>query len=107
MNKKLVLLLFFIGPLLVHADVVSPSTTCPIGMQIRMPDVRFGSVCAEGDVWLSRRGRGSFNTVGLFDGCLDASQMSTLYSCIMYAPSGETYSDETGDYNYNSACLMD
>lgn len=105
MNKKLVLLLFFIGPLSVYADVVSPNTTCTLGMTVHMPEVRFDSECSPGDIRLGRWGQQY--RAKLFDGCLDTEQMNTVYHCIMYAPAATAYSDETGDYSYDSACLME
>ena len=45
-----------------------------------------------------------YTSAGMADSCLISSPAG---SCIMYAPTGVTYTDDSGSYEFTSACPLE
>lgn len=84
----------FIVFLSVSAYAATPSTSCPSGyLAITQNSMNLTSgVCSSG-----------YTSVGTVTSCLVASPDGV---CMMYVPSGITYSDDTGTYEYTDICPL-
>ncbi|MBP3316549.1 MAG: hypothetical protein J6L70_03040 [Alphaproteobacteria bacterium] len=88
--KRIIILLACV-PLLAHA--AAPSTTCPSGyVTINSPNITIATTCPSGYI-----------SIGTAESCLVESPSG---NCIMYAPAGVDYTDDTGTYEFTDACPM-
>ncbi|MBP3316197.1 MAG: hypothetical protein J6L70_01175 [Alphaproteobacteria bacterium] len=88
--KRIIFFLMCV-PILAHA--AAPSVSCPSGyIAIDMPDIIIATSCPSGYV-----------SVGTAESCLVSNPAGT---CIMYAPVGMSYTDDTGTYEFTDACPM-
>ena len=79
----------------VGAIAAVPSTSCPSGYVVveeEYMDIADGS-CPAG-----------YTSVGTADTCLVSSPSGT---CIMYAPTGVSYTDASGTYEFEQACPLE
>lgn len=91
--KRIFILFFAITPCASFA--AAPSTSCPSGyvtIEEEYMDIADGS-CPSG-----------YTSAGTADSCLISSPAG---SCIMYAPTNTTYTDNTGSYEFTSACPLE
>lgn len=87
-----VIAIFMFCPAILHAD--APATTCPAGYKtIYQEYTIIGTSCPSGYV-----------NAGSATSCLISNPGG---QCIMYAPAGVTYTDDTGSYEYTSACPLE
>ncbi|MBR2392933.1 MAG: hypothetical protein IKB05_00375 [Alphaproteobacteria bacterium] len=71
-----------------------PSTDCPAGyIAIDRPYITLATSCPSGTI-----------AIGTAESCLVSSPSG---DCIMYAPAGESYTDDTGIYEFTDACAME
>ena len=92
MKKAYILFLLFICG---HAMADAPSTSCPSGY-VAITETYMtiaDSSCPSG-----------YTSAGTADSCLVSSPSG---SCMMYAPAGVDYTDETGTYQFTSACPLE
>ena len=91
--KRIVVLVLAIVP--VGAIAAAPSTSCPSGYTAVVEDSMTiaSSSCPSG-----------YTSVGTATSCLASNPGG---SCIMYAPAGVSYTDNTGTYEYTEACAME
>lgn len=88
---KRIIFLFCLVPL--SAIAAAPSTSCPSGyVAINSPYITIATSCPSGTV-----------SVGTAESCLVSSSAG---SCIMYAPAGVSYTDDSGTYEYTDVCPM-
>ena len=88
---KRVLFLFCLVPL--SSIAAAPSTSCPSGyIAIKSPYITIATSCPSGTV-----------SVGNAASCLVSNPSG---NCIMYAPAGVSYTDDTGTYEFTDACPM-
>lgn len=88
--KRIILLLAGI-PMVLHA--ATPGTSCPSGyVAIDEEYLTIATECPSGTA-----------SVGTANSCLVSSPAG---SCIMYAPVGVSYTDDSGTYEYTEACVM-
>lgn len=89
--KKTVVLLFLATT---TANAAAPATSCPTGYISIVEDAMIitDSTCPTG-----------YTSAGTASSCLVTSPSG---SCIMYAPTGMTFTDSTGSYEFTSACPM-
>lgn len=85
--------LFLLIPSTVYA--AAPSTSCPTGyVAIEEEYMEIAdSACPTG-----------YTSAGTSDSCLISSPAG---SCIMYAPANTVYTDNTGTYEFTSACPLE
>ena len=85
--------LFLLIPSTVYA--AAPSTSCPAGYVAVVESYMeiADSTCPSG-----------YTSAGTADSCLISSPAG---SCIMYAPTGVTYTDSSGSYEFTSACPLE
>ena len=78
----------------VGAYATAPSTSCPSGY-IAIDDayVTIATSCPSGTT-----------AAGTAESCLVSSPAG---DCIMYAPAGVSYTDESGTYEFTDACAME
>lgn len=91
--KRIFILIMSIAP--IGAFAAAPSTSCPAGyvtVAEEYMEIADGS-CPAG-----------YTSVGTADTCLVSSPSG---SCIMYAPTGVTYTDDSGSYEFTSACPLE
>lgn len=91
--KRIMILILAIAPM--GAIAAAPSTSCPSGYATIEEEyliISDGS-CPSG-----------YTSVGTADSCLVASPSG---SCIMYVPTGVSYTDASGTYEYTSACPLE
>ena len=90
--KRIFILIMAIAP--IGAFAAAPSTTCPAGYVAVVESYMeiADSTCPIG-----------YTFVGTADSCLISSPAG---SCIMYAPTNTTYTDDTGSYEFTSACPL-
>lgn len=90
--KKIIIFMLLIMP--ICANAAEPSTSCPAGYISVNEDVMTiaDSACPSGYV-----------SAGTATSCL----VSSSGNCIMYAPTGITYTDDTGSYEFTSACPLE
>ncbi len=89
--KRIILLLAYI-PMVLHA--AAPITSCPSGyVAIDEEYLTIATSCPSGTI-----------SVGTAESCLVASPSG---SCIMYAPAGVSYTDDSGTYEFTDACPME
>ena len=90
--KRIFILIMAIAP--IGAFAAAPSTTCPAGyVAVEESYMEIAdSACPIG-----------YTFVGTANSCLISSPAG---SCIMYAPTNITYTDDTGSYEFTSACPL-
>ena len=91
--KRIFILIMSIAP--IGAFAAAPSTSCPTGyvtIEEEYLIISDGS-CPSG-----------YTSAGTADSCLISSPAG---SCIMYAPTGVTYTDDSGSYEFTSACPLE
>ena len=91
--KRIMILILAIAPM--GAIAAAPSTSCPSGYATIEEEyliISDGS-CPTG-----------YTSVGTADSCLVSNPSG---ACIMYAPTGVSYTDESGTYEYTSACPLE
>ncbi len=87
------LLIFLMALVSLPAMAATPSTSCPTGfIAIDVPNITIATTCPSG--WMS---------VGDAESCLVSNPAG---DCIMYAPAGVSYTDESGTYEFSDACAM-
>ena len=93
MNKFIFILFLLVLPISVFA--AAPSTSCPAGYVAVVESYMeiANSTCPSG-----------YTSAGTADSCLASSPAG---SCIMYAPTGVTYTDDSGSYEFTSACPLE
>ena len=93
MNKFIFILFLLVLPISVFA--ATPSTSCPAGYVAVVESYMeiADSTCPSG-----------YTSAGTADSCLVSSPAG---SCIMYAPTGVTYTDSSGSYEFTSACPLE
>ena len=91
--KRIFILIFVIAPCASFA--AEPSTSCPAGyVAVVEEDMEIAdSTCPAG-----------YTSAGTADTCLVSNPAG---SCIMYAPTGVTYTDSSGSYEFTSACPLE
>ncbi len=90
MNYKFILL---IGLLVSPGFAAAPSTSCPSGyIAIAAPNITIATSCPSGYV-----------SVGTAESCLVSNPSG---DCIMYAPVGMSYTDDSGTYEYTEPCAL-
>ena len=79
----------------IGAFAAAPSTSCPAGyVSVVEPYMEIAdSTCPSG-----------YASAGTADSCLISSPAG---SCIMYASTGVTYTDDSGSYEFTSACPLE
>ncbi|MBP3316511.1 MAG: hypothetical protein J6L70_02850 [Alphaproteobacteria bacterium] len=88
--KRIIFLLVCV-PIVAHA--AAPSVSCPSGyIAIDSPYITIATSCPSGTV-----------SVGTAESCLVSSPSG---DCIMYAPAGVSYTDDSGTYEFTDACPM-
>ncbi|MBQ7128137.1 MAG: hypothetical protein IJO18_04115 [Alphaproteobacteria bacterium] len=89
--KRLIFLLVG-APIVAYAT--APSTSCPAGyIAIDEPQITIATTCPSGTT-----------AIGTAESCLVSSPSG---DCIMYAPAGVSYTDESGTYEFTDACAME
>ena len=79
--------------LMCPAFATTPSTSCPSGyIAIDEEYLTIATSCPSGTV-----------SVGTAESCLVSSPSG---DCIMYAPAGVSYTDDSGTYEFTDACPM-
>ena len=93
MNKFIFILFLLVLP--ISAFAAAPSTSCPAGyVAVVEPYMEIAnSTCPSG-----------YTSAGTAYSCLVSSPAG---SCIMYAPTGVTYTDSSGSYEFTSACPLE
>ena len=93
MNKFIFILFLLVLP--ISAFAAAPSTSCPAGYVAVVESYMeiADSTCPSG-----------YTSAGTADSCLVSSPAG---SCIMYAPTGVTYTDSGGSYEFTSACPLE
>ena len=91
--KRIFILIMSIAP--IGAFAAAPSTSCPAGYVTVVEEYMeiANSTCPRG-----------YTSAGTADSCLISSPAG---SCIMYAPTNTTYTDNTGSYEFTSACPLE
>ena len=91
--KRIFILFFTITPCASFG--AAPSTSCPAGYVAVVESYMeiADSTCPSG-----------YTSAGTADSCLIPSPAG---SCIMYAPTGVTYTDSSGSYEFTSACPLE
>lgn len=75
-----------------NADAAAPTEQCPNNYTaIELSDIVLANADCPSD----------YVSIGAADSCLVSEPNGV---CIMYAPAGVTYTDETGSYEYSEAC---
>ncbi len=88
--KRTIFLLVCV-PLVAHA--AAPGTSCPLGYTlVDSPNITIATSCPSG-----------YTAVGDAESCLVSSPTG---DCIMYAPVGMSFSDDSGTYEYTEPCVM-
>ena len=90
--KRIFILIMAIVP--IGAFAAAPSTSCPAGYVAVVESYMeiADSACTTG-----------YTSTGTADSCLISSPAG---SCIMYAPANTAYTDNTGTYEFTSACPL-
>ena len=89
---KRMLILFVLVPL--SAIAAAPSTSCPAGyIAIDEEYLTIATSCPSGTT-----------AVGTAESCLVESPAG---DCIMYAPAGVSYTDNSGSYEFTEPCAME
>ncbi len=92
--KRIFVLIMAIAPCASFA--VAPSTSCPSGyvtIEEKYMTIAEAYNCPTG-----------YTSAGTADSCLVSSPSG---SCIMFAPTGVSYTDASGTYEYTSACPLE
>ena len=91
--KRIFILIMAIAP--IGAFAAAPSTSCPTGYVTVVEEYMeiADSTCPAG-----------YTSAGTAYSCLASSPAG---SCIMYAPTGISYTDASGTYEYTAACAME
>ena len=88
---KRIVFLFVCVPLATHAT--TPSVSCPSGyIAIDAPYITIATSCPSG-----------YTAVGDAASCLVSSPSG---DCIMYAPVGMSFTDNSGTYEYTEPCAL-
>ena len=90
--KRIFILIMSIAP--IGAFAAAPSTTCPAG---------YVAVVESYMEIADRACPSGYTSAGTANSCLLSSPAG---SCIMYAPTNTTYTDDTGSYEFTSACPL-
>lgn len=91
--KRNIFLFVLLAPSLAFAD--APSTSCPSGyIAIDAPYITVATNCPSGTVEIGDNGAYS---------CLVSNPSR---NCIMYAPVGMSFTDDSGTYEYTEPCVM-
>ncbi len=90
--KQLFILILAVMPMCAFA--AAPSTSCPVG---------YVSVAEEHMTIADSSCPSGYTSAGTAYNCLVSSPTG---SCIMYAPTNTAYTDETGTYEFTSACPL-
>ena len=89
--KRLIFLLVG-APIMAYAT--APSTSCPSGyIAIDAPYITIATTCPSGTV-----------SAGDAESCLVSNPAG---DCIMYAPAGMSYTDDSGIYEFTEPCAME
>ncbi|MBQ3038964.1 MAG: hypothetical protein IJD41_00195 [Alphaproteobacteria bacterium] len=89
---KRIIFLFAGAPIVAYAT--APSTSCPTGyIAIDKPQITIATSCPSGTT-----------AIGTAESCLVSNPAG---DCIMYAPAGVSYTDDTGTYEFTDACAME
>ena len=91
--KRIIVLIMAVVPCASFA--AAPSTSCPSGYVAVVEEYMTiaNSSCPTG-----------YTSAGTADSCLVSNPSG---SCIMYAPTGISYTDASGTYEYTAACAME
>ena len=91
--KHIMILIMALAP--IGAIAATPSTSCPSGYVAIVEEYMeiANSSCPTG-----------YTSAGTADSCLVSTPSG---SCIMYAPTGISYTDASGTYEYTAACAME
>lgn len=78
----------------IAANAAAPATSCPAGfVAVNEPYLTIANgACPVGTI-----------SVGTAETCLASSPAG---SCMMYAPTGTSYTDESGGYEFTSVCPL-
>ena len=90
--KRIFILILVGAPM--YAIAAVPSTSCPAGY---VAIVETNMTIADSSC------RSGYTSAGTADSCLVSLPTG---SCIMYAPTNTAYTDETGTYEFTSACPL-
>ncbi len=91
--KRIFILIMSIAP--IGASAVAPSTSCPAG---------YVAIVEEYMEIADNKCPVGYTSAGTAYSCLISSPAG---SCIMYAPTNTTYTDNTGSYEFTSACPLE
>ena len=91
--KRIIVLILSIAPVCAIAAV--PSTSCPSG---------YTAVVEEYITIADDACPAGYTSVGTATSCIASNPGG---SCIMYAPVGVSYTDNTGTYEFEQACAME
>jgi len=92
MQMKRIIFLLAGAPIMAYA--AAPSTSCPTGyIAIDEEYITIATNCPSGTI-----------SIGTAESCLVSSPAG---DCIMYAPAGVSYTDESGTYEFTDACAME
>ena len=92
MRMKRIIFLLAGAPIVAYAT--APSTSCPTGyIAIDEPQITIATTCPSGTT-----------AIGTAESCLVSNPAG---DCIMYAPAGVSYTDNSGTYEYTEPCPMD
>ncbi len=87
-------ILFLLAGAPIVAYATAPSTSCPTGyIAIDEPQITIATTCLSGTT-----------AIGTAESCLVSNPAG---DCIMYAPAGVSYTDDTGTYEFTDACAME
>ncbi|MBO8407557.1 MAG: hypothetical protein IAC77_03820 [Proteobacteria bacterium] len=91
--KRVFILIMTIAP--IGAFATAPSTSCPNG---------YVAVVEEHMTIANNSCPSGYTSAGTATSCLAPNPGG---SCIMYAPTGVTYTDDSGSYEFTSACPLE
>ena len=87
-------IIFLLAGAPIMAYATAPSTSCPTGyIAIDEPQITIATSCPS-----------STTAIGTAESCLVSNPAG---DCIMYAPAGVSYTDDTGTYEFTDACAME
>ncbi|MBE6459358.1 MAG: hypothetical protein E7009_00010 [Alphaproteobacteria bacterium] len=87
-------IIFLLAGAPIVAYATAPSTSCPAGyIAIDEEYITIATTCPSGTV-----------SVGVAESCLVSNPAG---DCIMYAPAGVSYTDESGTYEFTDPCAME
>ena len=87
-------IIFLLAGAPIMAYATAPSTSCPTGyIAIDEEYITIATSCPSGTI-----------SIGTAESCLVSNPAG---DCIMYAPAGVSYTDDTGTYEFTDACAME